>query len=380
VYTFDEKVLQSFAESTCQRSTILYEHAMAGGCELAEREQLIDDVNESCCVQEGVNVCDGSAAEVRCNAECSLSFIPFWERCMVHFESGADNDAAMALFTQLYASCSLMPPNEVGKLMKTAGDYVDNPDCAIDTSMIMSSDAAAAPCMEDASPLCQVTLDSHMATCETNYCPTCDQPHVCDTTCAVPCVDSDAGKAGKPPPPPPAAACETNMAAMCDPSIAAGMATCEDDYCVTCAEAHACDKSCRLPCARGGGGGGKRRAQADGAGRTAAQRLFPTDTYNTMACPLDLFIARVEEVAVACCDLEGDAPCPPENCSYDCGRVFTRYMTECSTTLYALGPPALGACTPLAPFSALVHVQDPQAKPVCYGERRRALKRPSPSP
>jgi hypothetical protein len=26
-----------------------------------------------------------------------------------------------------------------------------------------------------------------MATCETNYCPTCDQPHVCDTTCVVPC-------------------------------------------------------------------------------------------------------------------------------------------------------------------------------------------------
>jgi hypothetical protein len=49
--------------------------------------------------------------------------------------------------------------------------------------------------------------------------------------------------------------CETNMAAMCDPSIAAGMATCEDDYCVTCPEAHACDKSCRLPCMRGRGGG-----------------------------------------------------------------------------------------------------------------------------
>ena len=93
-----------------------------------------------------------------------------------------------------------------------------------------------------------------------------------------------------------------------------------------------------------------------------------------MSCPLDLFIARVEEVAVACCDLESGAPCPPENCSYDCGRIFTRYMAECSTTLYALGPSAKGAYAPLAPFSALVQVHNPHAKPVSYGEGLSALR------
>jgi hypothetical protein len=155
----------------------------------------------------------------------------------VHFDSGHNNGEAMALFEKLYVSCGNMPPPEVGTLMKTAGDYVDNPDCDIDTSMIMSSDVAAAPCTEDANGLCAASLSQGMASCEDNYCPTCDQAHVCDATCEIPCVETQGGAAGKPPPPPAAEACQTNMGSMCDAAISAKLATCENDYCVTCPRA-----------------------------------------------------------------------------------------------------------------------------------------------
>ena len=61
---------------------------------------------------------------------------------------------------------------------------------------------------------------------------------------------------------------------------------------------------------RGAGGGGKRRAEEVPA--EAATTIFPTETFNTMACPLDLFIARVEEVTVACCDTTGASDGPPD--------------------------------------------------------------------
>jgi hypothetical protein len=69
------------------------------------------------------------------------------------------------------------------------------------------------------------------------------------------------GAKGTPPPPPPEfAICAVDTSSYCDATIAAELYTCEDDYCLTCSQAHSCDNSCGLPCSDTPGGG-KRRVQ-----------------------------------------------------------------------------------------------------------------------
>jgi hypothetical protein len=47
------------------------------------------------------------------------------EKCVAQFEQ-TEKDA-LEDFETLYGSCSYPPPSEVAKLMKDAGDFVDNP-------------------------------------------------------------------------------------------------------------------------------------------------------------------------------------------------------------------------------------------------------------
>jgi hypothetical protein len=87
--------------------------------------------------------------------------------------------------------------------------------------------------------------------------------------------------------------------------VTAGLYTCENDFCLSCPQSHSCDNTCNLPCATGGGGGGgpgggKRRAQSvtDLLGGQAgdgnqASLLVPMGAFDTMACPLGQFVARV---------------------------------------------------------------------------------------
>ena len=71
VYAFDESAMQVFTETSCQRTTVLYEHAISGSCDEAVMEKMIDDLNESCCVQGGENVCSGDG-DIPCNAVRAL--------------------------------------------------------------------------------------------------------------------------------------------------------------------------------------------------------------------------------------------------------------------------------------------------------------------
>ena len=80
------------------------------------------------------------------------------------------------------------------------------------------------------------------------------------------------------------------------------MYTCEADFCLSCPQAHSCDKSCGLPCAKGDGTGHRRDLQGEDVAL-----IFPTDALNPPTCPLDLFMSRVEATTNACC---ADHQCP----------------------------------------------------------------------
>jgi hypothetical protein len=71
------------------------------------------------------------------------------------------------------------------------------------------------------------------------------------------------------------------------------------------AQAHTCDKTCKLPCANGAG---HRRWLAEIAGEGSSISLIvPIAEINPPTCPLELYASRVEETTAACCP---DARCP----------------------------------------------------------------------
>jgi hypothetical protein len=157
---------------------------------------------------------------------------------------------------------------------------------------------------------------------------------------------------------------------MCDRTIAAGLYSCGDDYCLTCPQAHSCDNSCSLPC--GETDDGHRRNlktdttssttfelqlpttltklnQAAAASSTRKGRrmqdywqpspatndaLFDVAPINQIACPLSSFIDRAQEVEAQCCH---GGSCPngmPEDCAFDCGRFFTSFLLDCNQTIH----------------------------------------------
>ena len=148
---------------------------------------------------------------------------------------------------------------------------------------------------------------------------------------------------------------------VCERTIAAGIFSCQRDYCLTCAQAHSCDHTCSLPCgntASGGGttGSGHRRerrrrllqARRDAKTRRQTQTvnatnatepgthgaLFNWNPVNQMACPLDAVIGRAEEVEDWCCSNDECQSGLPSSCTFDCGRHFTSFMLDCNQTIH----------------------------------------------
>ena len=138
-------------------------------------------------------------------------------------------------------------------------------------------DQANAPCSTDESGFCARTIESGLYTCDEDYCSvsanaaidlldlpihppdsnmkeivraaqTCAQAHACDHSCSLPCVGQLGGPALGGAAGPPIQVCETDSSRMCDRTIAAGLYDCDTDYCLTCPQAHSCDNSCSLPC------------------------------------------------------------------------------------------------------------------------------------
>ena len=353
MYAADEDELDRFAKGQCHHTNLLFEHAAVGTCPPEMLEAWTDDVNNACCQQNGVWECsDGTPWS--CDAECAISFGPFWETCLL----GSVGDAAeLQSFSALYATCNALPLEEDRILIRTVNNLINDPWCMINTTGIISIDAAHAACTVDESAFCDRTITSGLYTCETDYCPTCGQSHQCDHTCNLPCVGQAGGPsigaahAGEGAP-----VCQTDSFTACERSIAAGIFSCDTDYCLACPQAHSCDNTCSLPCGDdgdgdGGGnggdnGGGHRRhlktsqsanatdlavflnstpvphlpaTESDNNRRQVQEyqyphgALFDHEEVNSRACPLSFFVSRTEQVEDQCCSHgECDAGLPAE--------------------------------------------------------------------
>jgi hypothetical protein len=372
MYPADENEIDRFAKGQCHHTNTLFEHAAVGTCPQEMLEAWTDDVNSACCEQNGVWEC-GDGTPWSCNAECALEFGPFWESCMLG--SGIGNAADMHAFSALYDTCKALPLEEARVLINTVGELVNDPWCSINTTGIISIDAANAACTVDESAFCEPTIQSGLYSCETDYCSTCTQSHACDHTCGLPCV----GQAGAPAIGAAAGeampVCETDSFMACQRTIEAGVFSCASDYCLTCPQAHSCDNACSLPCgntAVDNGGGHRRQLKAGQNNSTAllisvlnatptstmiehrqiaeegqwrrtqeasAGTLFDwTASLNPPTCPINELLSRAHEVERRCC---GNGECPnglPEECRFDCGRFFTSFLTDCNQTIHSAFP------------------------------------------
>jgi hypothetical protein len=220
-------------------------------------------------------------------------------------------------FSQLYAQCGILPMEEVIDLMEAANEFVENPNCEIVTDSIMSAQTANAPCATDGTELCANSLSSGFFTCKDDYCVTCGQAHSCDHSCEIPCPSM----ASRPPAPPKAEICETDAAGFCEQATSTELYTCAGDFCLSCPQAHTCDKTCKLPCA---GGGGHRRWLAENGNAESISLIVPSQKLNPPTCPLDLYMSRVEATTSACCP---EASCPAGAQKLSC------FMLSCASTL-----------------------------------------------
>ena len=278
--------------------------------------------------------------------------------------SGIGNAADMQGFSALYDTCKALPLGEARVLIHTVDELINDPWCSINTTGIISIDAANAACTVDESQFCEMTIQSGLFTCEADYCSTCSQSHSCDHTCGLPCVGQAGGPVIGAADGETALVCETDSFAACQRTIEAGVFSCSSDYCLTCAQAHSCDNACSLPCDNTADGGGHRRqlkgdqsnsmvlinllnatptssfldSAKDPRRRTQAESdgaMFDLASINSPICPINEFLDRAHEVERHCC---GDGECPnglPNGCTFDCGRFFTSFLTDCNTTVHS---------------------------------------------
>ena len=273
----------------CRQTLVLYQNAAnAGLCtpgDSASGSGLIsrvDAVNDACCEQNGHNVCTQGEPEV-CDAECAAEFLPYWHQCL---DRVSTLGGEMRPFNTLHEACTDgLPQVEVMALYRDVTEMEDSPECTINTSAVVS--------------MTEAKQNARLPTCET------------DTFSA------------------------------CTEFIAAGLKTCEADFCELCAEAHTCDHSCDLPCAESPAGhsnsGGHYRLlteEGDHIGGWAASMSDMTAT-----CPLSSFEQRVAAIDDICCRNTGEAVCVdgmPESCPYACGRGWTEFFRDCEPVIDAM--------------------------------------------
>eukprot|EP01052_Picozoa_sp_SAG31_P002560 SAG31_NODE_91_length_26366_cov_6.792211_8_plen_522_part_00 len=304
----------AFANFTaaCRQTLVLYERANGvggDGCTGDALQSRVDAMNAACCEQNGVNTCTAGAPQT-CDAECAVEFLTYWEQCL---DERAAIGGDMHEFTELYTACTdHLPEEEKRALYDDVVSLDESPECLVNTSMIVSTR--------------QAKVDSIVPVCEENA-----------------------------------------FGEMCGRSIELGLKTCEHDYCVFCEEAHSCDHECGFPCAGGHGDGRRIMAEATARGGADFRGFSSALAALTARCPLETFEARLQHVNGACCSGGAcTADGLPEDCSYQCGRIWLDFARACEGLLAQL----FGEAASYADFTDMCVDMDPVSMAVVISTAR----------
>ena len=131
-FAFSIEDFGTFA-GNCKNTRALV-HFSDGRCHRDDLQTRVTDIQQSCCVQDGINVCvDGTPWA--CNAECAVPFMTFFTECI---EAGVMNVADLTSYRTLYKSCTALDSTEMGVLIGTLDSLVSDPACFVNTSVITS--------------------------------------------------------------------------------------------------------------------------------------------------------------------------------------------------------------------------------------------------
>ena len=137
-FSFDIPSFGTFA-GVCRNARSLV-HFANGVCssDATSLQARVEDIQQSCCVQEGQNVClDG--VPWTCNALCAVPFMTFFSSCIEPGVMGVDD---LAAYRTLYESCQNLDPAQKGILVSDLESLVEDETCRVDTSAITSAGAA----------------------------------------------------------------------------------------------------------------------------------------------------------------------------------------------------------------------------------------------
>ena len=141
---------------------ILVQRGQAAGCpdSVGDLQTKVQTIQDSCCVQNGANVCTDGGGPDRCNAACALAFIPYYVQCVEAPTHGVVLPSASAagdvrVFSLLFSQCTEhLAANETSILLSLVRDRDEEATCSIDTGSILTLSEAKAgppPCETDVS-------------------------------------------------------------------------------------------------------------------------------------------------------------------------------------------------------------------------------------
>ena len=207
-FAFDIPAFGEYA-GVCRNARSLL-HFASGVCsnDPASLQARVEDIQTSCCVQNGVNVCPDGVPWT-CDATCAVPFMTFFNDCIA---PGVMAVADLDGYRALYESCQALDPAEKGTLISNLESLVADAACRVDTSAITSAGAndgglptsATEACTDDDAELQKVFGDGFtcVSAAASAMCAlvTANSPLAC--TCSCPpdgsgtvCHNDDAGLA-----------------------------------------------------------------------------------------------------------------------------------------------------------------------------------------
>eukprot|EP01052_Picozoa_sp_SAG31_P022092 SAG31_NODE_1741_length_7387_cov_6.330132_5_plen_640_part_00 len=244
-------------------------------------------------------------------------------------------------YRTLYKSCLHLDASELGILIGTLNSLVADETCNVDTSVIASSDALAGElpmyatdgCVDDDDALSELFE-------EDTTCASAAAAEMCSvvlasssTACGCSCPNDGSGPVCSNDDEALAQAFEDNSVT-CASAAIAGMC----DVVIATAPAGTCGCSCGAM--DGDGGGGMHLRSLQSAPAAPAQFLPAANVYFSPTCPWDTVDDQVQAVSTACCSER--TPCTatadglPQECTFECSRIFLPFMQSCRETIAAL--------------------------------------------
>ena len=125
---------------SCRQVNTLVQRGHAAGCSasVGDVQTRVATIQDTCCTENGANICTAGGGPRSCDAACALAFIPYFAQCIEQTTAsggaGHSSTEDVRVFTLLFSQCTEhLPANETSVLLSLVRDRDAEPSCRIDT-------------------------------------------------------------------------------------------------------------------------------------------------------------------------------------------------------------------------------------------------------